>query len=170
MTSQFDDLVLRLWPRLVRSGFLLGHSREESEDLAQTTFLRVHRYWRKVLKANDIDAYVFGVFFNVARDLSARAIRERDAFCLLDGPTIEDNSIVQTEDAMSVLTALNGLSRDHREIVVLRYWVGLTESEASIALGLPVGTVKSRTSRALSALERSHILAEHREALKPKGN
>ena len=48
--------------------------------------------------------------------------------------------------------ALDRLSEDHRQVIVLRYYADLSEAAISDALGVPPGTVKSRTARALSHL------------------
>jgi RNA polymerase sigma-70 factor (ECF subfamily) len=51
-----------------------------------------------------------------------------------------------------VLDALGALSHDDREVLVFRYIVGLTEAETAVSIAAPVGTVKSRSSRALGRL------------------
>jgi RNA polymerase sigma-70 factor (ECF subfamily) len=53
----------------------------------------------------------------------------------------------------TVLAAVADLSDRHRDVVNLRYLLGLSEAETAVALGVPVGTVKSRTARALDRLE-----------------
>jgi RNA polymerase sigma factor (sigma-70 family) len=50
------------------------------------------------------------------------------------------------------VAALGHLSARHREALVLRYWLGLSEAEMSDAMGVSRGTVKSHVSRALDAL------------------
>jgi len=57
---------------------------------------------------------------------------------------------VATADA--VQRAMSRLSKVNREVVVLRYFVQLTEAQTAAALGIPAGTVKSRLSRALATL------------------
>jgi RNA polymerase sigma-70 factor (ECF subfamily) len=54
-----------------------------------------------------------------------------------------------------VLAAGNGLPERYRQVVVLRCLLGLSEAETAETLGIPAGTVKSRTARALARLERA---------------
>ena len=51
-----------------------------------------------------------------------------------------------------LLEAVNGLRDEEREVVACRYFLGLTEDETAQTLGVRVGTVKSRTARALARL------------------
>jgi RNA polymerase sigma factor (sigma-70 family) len=53
-----------------------------------------------------------------------------------------------------VRAALDTLSPQHREVLVLRFFADLSEHQTAEALGVPRGTVKSRAARALAALER----------------
>ncbi len=59
---------------------------------------------------------------------------------------------IAREDAREVLDALAQLSSRHREALVLRYWLDLTEVEMAAAMNVRVGTVKSHVSRGLHAL------------------
>jgi len=52
-----------------------------------------------------------------------------------------------------VLTALDRLAPRQREVLVLRYWSGLSEAEIAATLGISRGAMKSTASRALDALE-----------------
>ena len=52
------------------------------------------------------------------------------------------------DERLALIAALQRLGPRQRAVVVLRYWVGLTETEAAVTLGCSVGTVKSQTSRA----------------------
>jgi RNA polymerase sigma factor (sigma-70 family) len=62
--------------------------------------------------------------------------------------------------ADAIHQALAGLTKPQRDVVVLRYFVQLTEAQTADALGIPAGTVKSRLSRALAALAGSDHLTE----------
>jgi RNA polymerase sigma-70 factor (ECF subfamily) len=68
----------------------------------------------------------------------------------------EDDEAVERADAdtrrRELATALAELRRDEREILLLHAWAELTDSEIADALGVPIGTVKSRLSRAREKL------------------
>ena len=61
---------------------------------------------------------------------------------------------------LTVRGALARLSRDHREVLVLRFYADLSEHDTAAALGVPPGTVKSRTARALAALSADENLKD----------
>jgi RNA polymerase sigma-70 factor (ECF subfamily) len=61
--------------------------------------------------------------------------------------------VVSGADRELVLAAVNGLPERFRQVVAFRYLLGLSEAETAATLGIPAGTVKSRTARALSRLE-----------------
>jgi RNA polymerase sigma factor (sigma-70 family) len=68
-------------------------------------------------------------------------------------PSAESEAIL-SEDRRRVLAALAGLSRRRREVLVLRYYLGLSEAEIAAVLGVSAGTVKSTAARGLAALAR----------------
>lgn len=63
-------------------------------------------------------------------------------------------------DRATMLAALGTLPRRQREVLVLRYWLDLTEAQVAATLGCSVGNVKSQTSRALARLRGSAELAD----------
>ncbi len=75
-------------------------------------------------------------------------------------PTDPADHAVLAEEHREVLAALDTLAPRQREVLVLRYWEGLSEAEIATTLGISPGTVKSTASRALRALEA--ILEEQR--------
>jgi RNA polymerase sigma-70 factor (ECF subfamily) len=68
--------------------------------------------------------------------------------------------VIAAETSAELLAALSTLRDDDREIVGARYFLDLSEAETAEALGLPRGTVKSRTSRALVRLREALATAE----------
>jgi RNA polymerase sigma factor (sigma-70 family) len=59
-----------------------------------------------------------------------------------------------SEEHREVLALLDALPRRQREVIVLRYWLDLSEAEIARTLDISPGTVKSSASRALAALSR----------------
>jgi len=62
--------------------------------------------------------------------------------------------VLLAEEHREVLAAMRQLATRQREVLVLRYWSGLSEAEIAEALGISRGAVKSTASRALDALEK----------------
>ena len=71
-----------------------------------------------------------------------------------------DSREQQIVDREALTQALNRLSDEHREIVILHELDGLTYEEAAVILKIPVGTVKSRLHHAFQQLRRSLYSAE----------
>lgn len=158
--ADFTTYVRARRETLVRAVVLLGCSVPEAEDLVQTALVRCYRSWGRVLAAEDSDAYVFRVLFNcVSSSRSRRWVNERPTGLLPEddgaGQTID-----QTVTGLEVRAALNRLSLAHRSVLVLRYLADLSERQTAEVLGVPAGTVKSRTARALDELARDPALQD----------
>ena len=65
-----------------------------------------------------------------------------------------EHEAILADDRRQVLAALGRLPRRRREVLVLRYWLGLPEAEIAQVLGISPGTVKSTAARGLAALAR----------------
>lgn len=149
MTVDLDEYVVARRPTLVRSAVLLGCTLEDAEDLVQTTLARCLKHWRRVSRADRIDAYVYRMLMNALRDTRARRwTGEIPTEELPDRAAAE----VDVTTGLAVRLALAKLPEQHREVLVLRFYADLSERETAEALGIAAGTVKSRTSRALAAL------------------
>lgn len=157
--DEYADFVTGRWSSLVRAAVFLGASPDEAEDLAQTTLVLCYRKWDRVRAADDRDAYVYRMLMNTLR--SARRTswwRKRDVRDLPDQSVGDGSDATATADA--VHRAMSSLSADQQSVVVLRYFVQLTEAQTAAVLGIPAGTVKSRLSRSIAALSANHHLSE----------
>jgi RNA polymerase sigma-70 factor (sigma-E family) len=139
---------------------LLGCSQHDAEDVAQMAFARCYRSWRRVSSAENRDAYVYRILLNVFKDSRGRRWH-------LERPTAEIPEHADHADASLALErrdaidrALAGLPPGHRDVLVLRFYAHLTEAQTAATLGVPVGTVKSRQSRALKQLSDSAHLQD----------
>ena len=158
--EDFTTYVSARWAALVRSAVLLGCRPEDAEDLVQTTLARCYVSWPKVSGSDNPDAYVHRVLVNCHTDSRRRRWwGERPAATLPEPPPADDaEADVATSDAIE--RALATLSQQQRAVIVLRFYAHLTEVETAEALGVPVGTVKSRSSRALAELAGSRHLTD----------
>jgi RNA polymerase sigma-70 factor (sigma-E family) len=160
--EDFAAYMAARWPAFVRMAVLLGCSRHEAEDVAQTAFARCFVSWSKVARADDPDAYAYRVLINVFND-SRRTRwwrREKPTADIPDDVTAPTDATTDVDRADSVDRALAGLGAGQREVVVLRFYAGLTEAGTAEALDVPVGTVKSRQARALKQLRDSVHLTD----------
>jgi len=158
----FTEFASARWLTLVRVGMTLGCSLTEAEDLAQTTLLRAYVAWKRVSKADHRDAYVSKMLVNAHRD-SHRKRWRREIPMAEVRDTSEPDTTTEFDTAEVLRRAVASLSLGQREVVALRYFVGLNEPEIAEALGVARGTVKSRLSRALEALSQSPDLARLKE-------
>lgn len=145
----FSEYVVARRTALVRAAVLLGCPQPDAEDVVQTALLRCYRSWRRVVKADQPDAYVYRVLVNTLIDARSRLWNgELPTEQLPDRPA----ESVDATTGLAVRRALAAMTREHREVLVLRYYADLSERETADVLRIPPGTVKSRTSRALAAL------------------
>jgi len=137
----------------MRAGYAMLGSWPAAEDAVQTTFTALYARWPRIT-GDTPDAYARRVLVNVCIDISRRRNRELVTDRLPDREVEEQSSI-------DLMQALAQLSVRDRAVVALRYLEDLSVRDVALALDLPEGTVKSRSSRALTRLE--HLLAHATE-------
>jgi RNA polymerase sigma-70 factor (ECF subfamily) len=152
LTALFDRYGDRIHTHCFRQ---LG-SWHEAEDATATVFLEVWRHRARVTEHDGSAVpWLYGVATNVCRNLNRSSRRRSRALGRLPGPEdVPDHAASVTErlDAEErmkhVLAAIEELPPHEREVLALVAWAGLTYGEAAAALAVPVGTVRSRLSRA----------------------
>ena len=149
--AEFTEYAAARWRALVRTGVLLGCAVPEAEDLAQQTLLRCYVKWSSVSRASDREAYVARVQLNLLRQSRRRRWwGERPTEVLPEHAT--PDAADRVDDADALARALGRLTTEQRQTVVLRHYLHLTEQQVAEATGVAPGTVKSRLSRAMTAL------------------
>jgi RNA polymerase sigma-70 factor (ECF subfamily) len=132
----------------------------EAEDATATVFLEVWRHRSRVrLHEGSALPWLYGVATNVCRNLTRSRRRQRRALAALSSPPIEPDHaervterVGSAERMQAVLAAIGDLPAGDREVLALVAWAGLTYEQAAAALDVPVGTVRSRLSRARARL------------------
>jgi RNA polymerase sigma-70 factor (ECF subfamily) len=144
---------------------LLG-DREEALDVSQEVFLRVFRTLHRFRAQSSLRTWIFRIVINQVRNRQrwwrrkARAnqislddhIREHGEMVLGADASTPDRELNRKELGARLKSALQHLPFDQRTALVLREVEGLRYEEIAFSLGLPVGTVKSRLTRARQAL------------------
>lgn len=151
MRQLHDDHAAALWAFCLR---LTGNDRARAEDVVQETLLRA---WRHASVLEESRGSVRSWLFTVARNIVIddwRSRRSRTEVTTADVPDLEGTGDGTDELLLSwvVAEALTRLSEEHRAVLLACYYRGLSVAEAAGRLGIPEGTVKSRTHYALRAL------------------
>jgi RNA polymerase sigma-70 factor (sigma-E family) len=145
------DLYAACYDRLVRVLTLVAGDRAEAEDVVQEAFVRLVPRWSKISAYDDPEAWVRAVAFRILSNRFRRArnavVAARRSDDLRRGVDSEISS-----DGVDIARALAVLPVGQRQVVVLHHLLDLPVDEIAHALGVPVGTVKSRLSRARIAL------------------
>jgi RNA polymerase sigma factor (sigma-70 family) len=130
-----------------------------AEDLTSIVFLEAWRRRGEVrLKDGRALPWLLGVATNVLRNRRRSERRHRAALerlTLEHSPDFADDADARLDDERRMRVALRSVSKlpqREREVIALCAWAGLSYEDAAVALGLPVGTVRSRLSRARARL------------------
>jgi RNA polymerase sigma factor (sigma-70 family) len=133
----------------------------EAEDATATAFLEAwRRRERLTLTTESAAPLLLGIATNVLRHQWRSRRRHRDALARMrvSEPAPEDveAEAIARLDAIRAVSeggaAIRALPRRDREVLALLAWAGLSYAEIAVALGLPVGTVRSRIARARARL------------------
>ncbi|GAA3593807.1 SigE family RNA polymerase sigma factor [Kribbella ginsengisoli] len=148
--DEFSEYVGQRRTQLRRIAYLLCGDVHKAEDLVQTALLKLYVAWPKVRRAGNVDAYARRILVNSGIDESRRPWRREAPG--LDGVDVLMDEDFGVEDRRVLIEALASLPIGQRQVVVLRYFVGLSVEETAADLHCKPGTVKSQCSRALARL------------------
>lgn len=152
MQQLHDEYAAMLWRFCLR---LVANDRGKAEDAVQETMLRAWRN-RAILDRSPsaVRAWLFTVARNIVID-EWRSSRSRSELYVADVPEHSDGDDQSDQMLMSwvVAEAVTQLSPEHRAVLLECYYRGRSVADASRKLGVPPGTVKSRTHYALRALK-----------------
>lgn len=140
---------------LVRLAAFILSDRGAGEDVVQDVFVRVHQ--RGYTMDGDPLPYLRTAVVNSCRTtLRRRRLIRRHAEQHSPCPPLSsEEAWMLSEDRRRVLAALAALPPRRREVLVLRFYLDLSEAEIASMLGISPGTVKSTAARGLAALGRA---------------
>nr|BFE27902.1 sigma-70 family RNA polymerase sigma factor [Actinomadura rugatobispora] len=148
--------------RVYNHAFRLTGNWSVAEDVLSVTFLEAWRLRDRIDRdGGSLLPWLLGIATNVARNVRRAARRYEEALARLPPaeavPDFAESVTERVDDAeevAAVRTALAALRPSEREVFALYVWAGLSYAETAQALGVPVGTVRSRLSRARKKLTR----------------
>ncbi|HUT34236.1 MAG TPA: sigma-70 family RNA polymerase sigma factor [Planctomycetota bacterium] len=144
----FESLVRRYQGLVVARAYAVLHDRAEAEDAAQEAFLRAFRSLGQLRNPAAFAPWLLQTVVNVARRAASR--RARHAVARL-GAEVAD----RREPHPEVLDAVAALPEGYQQVIHLHYSQGCSCEEIARLLGLQVGSVTSRLTRARQMLRKS---------------
>ena len=135
----------------------MTRNEHDAEDVVQEAFLRAYRFFPS-FRGTDARAWLLAIVRNACWTF-LRANRSREVPGLdeadepVDGAASPEEDLVRRADGARVTRALDELSAEFREVLVLREMEELSYREIAEVVGIPVGTVMSRLARARRRLQ-----------------
>lgn len=147
--SAFAELYTHFAPRIKAFMLKRGCDSATAEEIAQMTLVAV---WQKAQLFQPEKASASTWIFTIARNLHIDLVRKakrpepdpNDPFFVPSGDKQADDSIAEAQDAARVRAAIATLPPDQQEVLRLSFYEDMSHGQISSALGLPLGTVKSR--------------------------
>jgi len=178
--AAYESLVRRYGGYVYNVAFRMSGNDADAKDLAQEAFIRVFRAFRRIDPDAPLEAWLHRIVKNLYIDLVRKYPKGRFESLSAPVPTAgggevtrewpgpeADNpeTIVDAQMDAAVQRALLGLPKDLRMVVVLSDIQGLPYEEIAQALGVPLGTVKSRLHRARKILQErlGHLMRKGQE-------
>jgi RNA polymerase sigma-70 factor (ECF subfamily) len=162
-THAYEELVTAYQGIAFRTAYVIARNAADAEDAAQEGFVKAWRALGRFRDGAPFRPWLLQIVANEARNrrrsagrrehLALRAATEEPSGGAAPSP---EAALLSAETREQLLAAVNGLPDDQREVVALRYFLGLAEQEVAETLGIAQGTVKSRTARALERLRESY--------------
>ena len=143
-----SELYSASFARLVGALTVATGSRADAEEVVQEAFARLLPRWQTVRDYDDPEAWVRTVAFRLSASRWRRARNAARALVRLGAP---EDAAPPDDARLDADRLLAGLPRIYREVLVLHHALGLPVEQVAAELRVPVGTVKSRLSRARAA-------------------
>ncbi|GAB2597339.1 RNA polymerase sigma factor [Paractinoplanes abujensis] len=160
----YEVLVARYTVPAHRAAVLLGAG-DDADDVVQEALVKAYRQLSRYRGESGFRPWLLAIVANETRNLH-RSRRRRDGLALRAAAATEPrpdepdpaDTVLARERRQRLLDNLRLLAQRDQDVLVCRYLLDLSEQETAVALGVPKGTVKSRTARALTRL-REHLRA-----------
>ena len=156
--AAYEELVRRYQGVALRTAHLVAPE-ADAADAVQDAFLKAHAALRRFRPGAPFRPWVLRIVANEARNRRRSADRRTGLALRVSATTPRGEVAPSPEDAIlagearrQLVAALGTLRDEEREVIGARFLLELSEAETAETLGIPAGTVKSRTSRALGHL------------------
>jgi len=154
--ADFDGFVAARSRALLSAAWLLTGDRHRAEDLLQSALAKAYLAWQRIGEGRE-EAYVRRVLATTYASWWRREWRGERPTATVPETVDAADPTGAVDLRLSLLAALDHLTRGQRAVVVLRYYCDLSEAETAEALGCSMGTVKSQAAKGLARLRRTDL-------------
>lgn len=154
--EQAEEIFREHAGNIYRVALFLSKSPTLADDITQDTFLQVFRKFDSYDPSKPIKPWIYKIAVNITRN----ALRKQKLIQIVKPLPDHENclyieeQILKNESAEELWREINSLPMKSREIIVMHYYADLKLNEIAAALGIPLGTCKSRLHTALHVLEK----------------
>jgi RNA polymerase sigma-70 factor (ECF subfamily) len=162
-THAYEELVHAYQGIAFRTAYVIARNAADAEEAAQDGFVKAWRALGRFREGAPFRPWLLRIVANEASNrrrsagrrasLALRAAAEEPSGDAAPSP---EAALLSAEQRATLLAAVEALPEEQRDVVALRYFLGLSEAEVAETLAIPQGTVKSRTARALERLRESY--------------
>jgi RNA polymerase sigma-70 factor, ECF subfamily len=148
----FSQLAAGEVDRLFVIARLIMRDADHADDAVQEALIRCWRHLPNLRDLDSFDGWLYRILFHTVADEARRHQRLVRNIRVIDVESSIDDSFQLIADREQLERGFNHLAIEQRAVIVLRHFVGLPLVEVATALGIPIGTAKSRYHYAMSAL------------------
>ena len=159
----YEELVRAHQGIAFRTAFVIAGNESDAEEAAQDGFVKAYRALGRFRPGSPFRPWLLQIVANEASNrrrsagrraaLSLRAAADESSGDAAPSP---EGVLLEGEERERLLAAVNDLREEERLVIACRFFLELSEDETAAALDVRLGTVKSRTSRALEHLRESY--------------
>ncbi len=142
-----------------RTAYVIARDAADAEEAVQDGFVKAHRALGRFRRGAPFRPWLLQIVANEARNRRRSAGRRANLALRVAGEARPGDAVPSPEAALlgqerrvALMDAVNELRDEERDVIACRFFLGLSEQETADTLGLKLGTVKSRTARALDRL------------------
>lgn len=173
--SAFEELIIEHESKVYNIAYRILNNEEDAKDLSQEVFIKAFNSLHKFREDSSFSTWLYRIAMNTCID-ELRKRKGRESYSIdrdiqTDEGTIPrefqdkqlnpEEELMNKELASQIQWALNHLSETYKEVIILRDFQGFDYKQISQILGCPLGTVKSRISRARTELKNVLIKEKH---------
>jgi RNA polymerase sigma-70 factor (ECF subfamily) len=151
-TESFDQVLRRREGQVLRTAFRILGNWADAEDVAQETFLRLHRHGLRFEHDAALGAWLYRVTVNLCIDWGRKSRPSAELTDNLSQAAVAELGLIREQQRQRLMAALAKLPVKERAAVVLREIEGLSTAEVAAALGVKEGTVRSQIFSAMARL------------------